>query len=247
MTTGKADNNGVRRRVRLPAAERRETILRAAAAVFAESGYRAAKVSDVAALVGVTEPVIFQNFGSKAALFAAVVERAAAGARDSLDELAAGPGPASSLLAHVLAGPAAASGDPGHAAPPGGTGRDGGRHDGTAYGVLFADAAALAAEPGLAGPALDAVRAVAAHLADLVRHAQARGGARPDADPEAAAWLLLSVLAARRLRATAMPGVLEPAVTALALGALAPPAADAPGGGQQAPPGRSGSPAHGPA
>jgi len=66
------------------------------------------------------------------------------------------------------------------------------------------------------------MRAVAAHLADLVRHAQARGGVRPDADPEAAAWLLLSVLSARRLRTAAMPPALEPAVTALALAALAP-------------------------
>ena len=57
---------------RLPAAERRETILRAATEVFAQAGYRAGKVSDVAARVGVSEPVIFQNFGSKAALFAAV-------------------------------------------------------------------------------------------------------------------------------------------------------------------------------
>src|ERR1700726_4056502 len=76
-------------RTRLSAAERRETILRAAAEVFAESGYRSAKVSDVAARVGVTEPVIFQNFGSKAALFAAVVQRAAAEVSASLDDLAA--------------------------------------------------------------------------------------------------------------------------------------------------------------
>ena len=187
---------------------------------LAEVAYRAAKVSDAAARVGVSEPVISKNFGSKAALFAAVVGRAAAEARDSLHELAAGPGPASGLLTHVLA--AAASGEPGHS-PPQGTGPDSGGHAATAYGVLFADAAALAAEPGLAGPARDAVRAVAAHLADLVRHAQARGGARPDADPEAASWLLLSVLAARLLRAAAMPDGLEPAVTALALQALGPP------------------------
>ena len=58
-------------RVRLPAADRRETILLAATDVFAQAGYRAAKVCDVAARIGVTEPVIFQNFGSKAALFAA--------------------------------------------------------------------------------------------------------------------------------------------------------------------------------
>ena len=52
--------------------------------MFAQTGYRAAKVSDVAARIGVSEPVIFQNFGSKAALFAAVVERAAAEVKASL-------------------------------------------------------------------------------------------------------------------------------------------------------------------
>jgi hypothetical protein len=100
----------------------------------------------------VSEPAIFQNFGSKAALFAAVVERAAAEVEASLD--------------------------------------------------------------------------------DLVQHAQADGGIRPDADPRAAAWLLLSVLSARPLRAAAMPAGLEPAVTALALDALAAPAARAPGHNQ---------------
>ena len=65
------------RRTRLTAAKRRESILNAAVEVFSAAGYRAGKVSDVAVLVGVSEPVIFQNFGSKAALFAAVVDRVA--------------------------------------------------------------------------------------------------------------------------------------------------------------------------
>jgi AcrR family transcriptional regulator len=198
------------RRARLPAAERRESILRAAAEVFAESGYRAGKVSDVAARVGVTEPVVFQNFGSKAALFAAVLDRAAAEVRAHLDELSADHGSASGLLAHVLTRPAHQR--PGQA----------GTHAGAAYGVLFADAAALAAEPALAEPARNAFRTVAAHLADLIQHAQADGGVRADIDPQAAAWLLLSVLSARGLRGAAMPGGLEPAVTALALRALTP-------------------------
>ena len=209
-------------RTRLPAAERRETILRAATEVFAEAGYRAAKVSDVAARVGVTEPVIFQNFGSKAALFAAVVQRAAAEVSASLDDLAADFDSASGLVAHVLTG--VVHGPPGPAAAGPGVRHAGAGHAAAAYGVLFADAATLAAEPELAGPARDAIRAVAAHLADLVRRAQADGGIRPDADPDAAAWLLLSVLSARWLRAAAMPANLEPAVTALALGALVSPA-----------------------
>ncbi|HEY6296112.1 MAG TPA: helix-turn-helix domain-containing protein [Streptosporangiaceae bacterium] len=213
-------NHVATRRTRLPAVRRRETILRAAVEVFAESGYRAAKVSDVAARVGVTEPVIFQNFGSKAALFAAAVEHAADDVRDSLDELAARPGPATGLLAHILAAPA--HGALGHGTAPG-AGPAGAGHPGAAFGVLFADAASLAADPALAGLTCTAVRAVAVHLADLVRHAQADGSVRPDADPEAAAWLLLSVLSARRLRAAAMPPALEPTVRALLLAALAPP------------------------
>ncbi|MFI5065568.1 MAG: hypothetical protein ACHP9Z_16550 [Streptosporangiales bacterium] len=101
--------------------------------------------------------------------------------------------------------------------------------------MLFADAAALTADPALTEPARNAARAVAGHLADLIRRAQAKGGIRADADPEAAAWLLLSVLSARRLRAAAMPDSLEPEVTALALQALAPPAAAA-GSRDQPPP-----------
>ena len=210
------------RRIRLPAAERREAILRAAAHVFADSGYRAAKVSDIAERVGVTEPVIFQNFGSKAALFAVVVERAAVEVRASLDGLAAGSGSPSGLLAHVLTG--SAHGESAQSAPCPAAGHAPGKHAAAAYGVLFSDVAALAAEPALSRSARDAVRAVAAHLADLIRYAQARGEVSRGADPEAAAWLLLSVLSAHRLREAAMPASLEHAVAALALQALAPPA-----------------------
>lgn len=214
------------RRTRLSAAERRETILDAAAEVFAEAGYRAARVSDVAERVGVTEPVIFQNFGSKAALFAAVVRRAAAEVRAWMDDLAEGPGSASGLLAHVLSG--SVHGQPGQAtADPGARsghadhrGAGYGVHRGAGYGVLFADAAALTAEPELTGAAREAVLAVAGHLADLIRRAQADGDLRPSADPEAAAWLVLSVLSGRRLRAAVMPSSLEPEVTALVLQAL---------------------------
>jgi AcrR family transcriptional regulator len=215
---GQPGDGGTPRRTRLRAAQRRETILRAGAEVFAEAGYRAAKVSDIAARVGVSEPVIFQNFGSKAALFAAVLERAAAEVRESLEAMADGRDQ-EGLLAHVLAGPAH-----GQAAAGPGNGHAGGDHRGAPYGVLFADAVALTGEPELTGPARDAVRTVAAHLADLIRRAQDSGEASPAADPEAAAWLLLSVLSARRLRAAAMPPGLEPPVTALVLQALKPPA-----------------------
>lgn len=213
-------NGKAPRRTRLSAAERRETILRAAAEVFAQAGYRAGKVSDVAARVGVTEPVVFQNFGSKAALFAAVVDHAAAELRASLDDLTSRPGSSSKLLEHVLS--QVAHRQPGQPAADAGMLVRSTDHPGTAYGALFADAIALTAGPELTGPAQNALRAIVAHLADLIQRAQTEGDIRQDADPEAAAWFLLSVLSARRLRAAAMQDRLEPAITAFVLRSLAP-------------------------
>jgi AcrR family transcriptional regulator len=203
------DETAPARRTRLTAGQRRESILVAATEVFSAAGYRAAKVSDVAARLGVSEPVIFQNFGSKAALYAAVLDRVAAQVRDGLQDLAGEHGSASGLLAHVLSAP--------EDRPPHGPG---------SHGVLFADAATLAADPGLAEPARRAARSLADHLADLLRRGQADGDIRADTDPQAAAWLLLSVLSTRPWRTAAMPDPdrLEGAVTALALRALTAPA-----------------------
>jgi AcrR family transcriptional regulator len=209
-----AGQAGPSRRTRLTAAQRRESILSAATGVFAEVGYRAGKVSDVADRVGVTEPVIFQNFGSKAALFAAVLDRVAGDLHAELHARPGDDGPAAGLLAHILS--------PSQAGKPHGPGP---------HRVLFADAASLLADPDPgAGEAASRVAAViAGHLAGLVRRSQAEGDVRDDVDPDAAAWLLLSVLSTRSLRAAGRPGDahLEPRVAALALGAMAPPAASA--------------------
>jgi AcrR family transcriptional regulator len=209
-------NTAPARRTRLTAELRRESILKAATEVFAATGYRAGKVSDVAARVGVSEPVIFQNFGSKAALYAAVLDRVATEIRGELQALVGQYGSASDLLAHVLS--------PSPGGPPHGPGLP---------GVLFADAATLTADPGLAEPARRAARTLADHLTDLVRRGQADGDLRADADPEAAAWLLLSVLSARPWRTAVMPdpGRLEGDVAALVLQVLtAPTPAPAPAG-----------------
>lgn len=123
------------RRSRLSAADRRESILKAAVEVFTAAGYRGGKVSEVAAKVGVTEPVVFQNFGSKAALFAAVLDRIASDTRDELQALTRHHGSVADLLAHVLGPPDA-----------------GPRHGPGSHRVLFTEAASLAAEPGLPKP-----------------------------------------------------------------------------------------------
>ena len=143
-----AGQTGPSRRTRLTAPQRRESILKAATEVFAEVGYRAGKVSDVAGRVGVTEPVIFQNFGSKAALFAAVLDRVAS---DLDAELHASPGhdgPAAGLLAHILS--------PSQAGKPHGPGP---------HRALFADAASLLADPGAGEAASRVAGVIAGHLA----------------------------------------------------------------------------------
>jgi AcrR family transcriptional regulator len=89
----------------------------------------------VAARVGVSEPVIFQHFGSKAALYAAVLDRVAGQIRAELQALVEHHGSACDLLAHAL--------DPSHGTRLHGPG---------SHGVLFADAATLVAEPELMRP-----------------------------------------------------------------------------------------------
>ena len=199
------------RRTRLTAAQRRETILEAATEVFAASGYRAGKVSDVATRIGVTEPVVFQNFGSKAALFAAVLDRLADDVRASLDDLAGHYDSAAGLLAHIVnpSGGASPHVPAPHEPRPHGSSKQGSskhgssKHGSSKHGALFAEAAALIADPEAGAGTARVARIVAGHLADLVRRGQADGSVRGDVNPAAAAWLILSVLATRPLRAGA--------------------------------------------
>ena len=59
---------------RLPAAERREQLLDVAMTVFADQGYHGASMNHVAALAGVTKPVLYQHFPSKRELYIELVE-----------------------------------------------------------------------------------------------------------------------------------------------------------------------------
>jgi len=61
--------------VRMRAEERRELVLAAAASVFGERGYVGATTDAVARAAGVSQPYVVRMFGSKAALYRAVLER----------------------------------------------------------------------------------------------------------------------------------------------------------------------------
>lgn len=65
--------------VRLPAAERREQLLRVALESFAAHGYHGTSMNDVAEAAGVTKPVLYQHFDSKKALYTELVTELGAG------------------------------------------------------------------------------------------------------------------------------------------------------------------------
>ena len=58
----------------LDRAARRETILRGAAVAFAEKGYAATSMDDVAAAAGITRLIVYRHFSSKEELYDAVLE-----------------------------------------------------------------------------------------------------------------------------------------------------------------------------
>jgi AcrR family transcriptional regulator len=63
------------KRRRLPAAERREVIERAATRVFAERGYLGASMAEIARRSGVSAPVLYDHFASKLELHRRLLER----------------------------------------------------------------------------------------------------------------------------------------------------------------------------
>ena len=74
---------------RMSNVDRRESILRAATAVFGARGYAGATTDDVAKAAEVSQPYVVRLFGSKQQLFLAVLERAvarlSAGFRSAID------------------------------------------------------------------------------------------------------------------------------------------------------------------
>ncbi|MEV8375276.1 TetR/AcrR family transcriptional regulator [Kribbella sp. NPDC056861] len=62
-------------RVRMTSAERREQLIVVARGLFAEKGYEATSVEEIAARSEVSKPVVYEHFGGKEGLYAVVVDR----------------------------------------------------------------------------------------------------------------------------------------------------------------------------
>ena len=79
---------------RMPAAERREMVLEAAAAEFAAHGLAGTSTEDVARRAGISQPYLFRLFPTKKALFLALVERCFRRVRGHLHRGGRRPAPA---------------------------------------------------------------------------------------------------------------------------------------------------------
>ncbi|GAA4396633.1 TetR/AcrR family transcriptional regulator [Tsukamurella soli] len=64
-----------RPRRRMTAAARRSQLIDIARAVFAERGYDAATIEEIAARAEVSKPVVYEHFGGKEGIYAVVVDR----------------------------------------------------------------------------------------------------------------------------------------------------------------------------
>jgi AcrR family transcriptional regulator len=63
------------KRVRMTAQERREQLVGVATSLFAERGYEATSIEEIADRAGVSKPVVYQHFGGKEGLYAVIVDR----------------------------------------------------------------------------------------------------------------------------------------------------------------------------
>ena len=63
------------RKTRLPALERRAQLVAVGRAVFAEHGYEATSVEEIAARANVSKPIVYEHFGGKEGLYAVIVDR----------------------------------------------------------------------------------------------------------------------------------------------------------------------------
>ena len=66
---------GARPRVRMTGAQRRQQLLDVGRELFAQRGYEATSIEEIAARADVSKPVVYEHFGGKEGLYAVVVDR----------------------------------------------------------------------------------------------------------------------------------------------------------------------------
>jgi AcrR family transcriptional regulator len=161
--------------------QRRDNILDAARTVFGRRGYHAAATSEIAAVAGCSEPMLYKHFGSKQELFVATLQHTGKAVKTRV--LAAVDGaehPLEALIevsTELLTEPKWAE-----------------------LMRMRALAMSMADDPAIGAALRTSMAHHSATTADVMRAAQAKGDVRSDVDPEMIGWIsvAISLLAAYR-------------------------------------------------
>ncbi len=161
--------------VRLPAAERRQSLLEAALPIFAAGSYRGVTTAEIARAAGVSEPVLYRHFPSKRALYLACFDEAWRGLRESWEgAVAAADDP--SLWIWAMRNAVLSIKD-----------------DVVLPSTLWIQGLAEAGDDEVIRDHLRAhMSAVHAFVRDVIARAQAAGGVARERDPGAEAWIFLA-------------------------------------------------------
>jgi AcrR family transcriptional regulator len=162
---------------RLSGPERRQAVVETACRVFAKGSYHGSTTALIARETGVTEPVLYRHFASKRELYLACLDAVWEQVRTLWEKaLAREPDPANWVKAigkAYLEARAAAR---------------------IALVDLWIQALTEAADDPEIRRALRAqVREVHDFVAAVIRHSQEAGGVLPDRDPDAEAWIFISL------------------------------------------------------
>jgi AcrR family transcriptional regulator len=162
---------------RLSAPERRAAVVETACRVFAKSSYHGSTTAQIARETGVTEPVLYRHFSSKRELYVACLGDAWERLRAMWEKALAAEPDASAWLGTL-----------------GKTYLQARAADRVIVVDLWIQALTVAADDAEIRRSLrDQVREVHDFVADVVRRGQEAGGILPARDPDAEAWIFISL------------------------------------------------------
>ncbi|MGB2952676.1 MAG: TetR/AcrR family transcriptional regulator [Gaiellaceae bacterium] len=163
-------------RPRLTAEARRAAVLETACRVFCKSSYRGATTAEIARESGVSEPILYRHFPSKRDLYLAVLDEAWERVRERWERVVADEPDPSRWVATM------------------GRSYLQSRDERSQLAALWIQALNEAGhDPKIKRYLRDQVHEVHAYVADTIRRAQDAGGLIAERDPEAEAWIFMSL------------------------------------------------------
>ena len=161
---------------RLPAAERRAAVLECACRVFSNGSYRGTTTAQIAKEAGVTEPILYRHFDSKRALYIACLDEGWRRVRALWEETVA-----------AEADPALWVGAMGRAF------LESAEHRPVISNLWVQALAEASEDEEIRGYLRRHMNEVHGFVAEVIRRAQTAGGIPTDRDPDAEAWIFMSI------------------------------------------------------